>query len=154
MGGVGEAEEPAMGMIGAVGLVMGKPEGRLDRPGERGAQQGPAVVPAALMPGLRSHAHGRQLVCEAEPMQHARGVRADLNPGTHLAELTGLLVDVYVQPGPKQRERGGEPADAAADHADPQGRPSRIAFGQIPDLPGARMPFGSSASLIVSLKRL
>ena len=31
--------------------------------------------------------------------------------------------------------------------------PSRIAFGQMPCLPGERMPFGSSASLIVSLKR-
>jgi hypothetical protein len=31
---------------------------------------------------------------------------------------------------------------------------SRIPFGQIPCLPGERIPFGSSASLIVSLKRL
>src|SRR5207344_3523701 len=32
-------------------------------------------------------------------------------------------------------------------------RSGRIDFGQMPCLPGIRMPFGSSASLIVSVKR-
>ena len=48
-------------------------------------------------------------------MQNARGVRADLDAGAHLAQCPGLLVDVDVDAGAQQGQRGGQPTDAAAD---------------------------------------
>jgi hypothetical protein len=104
--------------IGAVHLVMRKPERGLQRFGERSAQQRSPVVPAALVLCQGPHAGSRQLLAEAEPVQDARGVRADLNAGADLAQRRGPLVDVDVEAGLQQRERCAEAADASADDRD------------------------------------
>ncbi len=59
-----------------------------------------------------------QRVLEAERMQHARAVGADLHAGAKLAQLRRLLIDVDVDAAPQQPERRREPADAAADDGD------------------------------------
>jgi hypothetical protein len=56
-------------------------------------------------------------------MQHARGVGTDLDAGPDLADRTGALVDVDVEPGLQQRQRCGDPPDAAADDRDRGGGP-------------------------------
>src|SRR2546426_2851047 len=55
-----------------------------------------------------------ELPADAQLMEHARAVRSELQPGAHFLQLRRLLVDVDVAAAPEQRERGGEPADAAA----------------------------------------
>ena len=55
------ADERAQ-QVGAVRLVVREAEGLDDGVAEVGAQQRPPVVPAALVPGQRAHAHPRQLV--------------------------------------------------------------------------------------------
>ena len=104
--------------VGAVHLVVREAELRLQRLRQRRAQERAAVVPAPLMPGQRTHAGARQRVGETEPVQDARGVRADLDAGADLAQRRRLLVDVHVQARAQQRERRREAADASADDAD------------------------------------
>ena len=108
-------------------LVVRGAERRLERLGERRAQQRAAVVPAALMPGQRPHAGRGELVGEPEPVQDARGVRADLDAGADLAQRRRLLVDMDVEARPQQRQRRRQAADAAADDADPA-EPHRATF--------------------------
>ena len=74
----------------------------------------------AGVPQPRRLAGGEELrrlerVLEAQRMQHARAVGADLHAGADLAQFRRLLVDLDLDPAPDQRERAGEPADAAAD---------------------------------------
>ena len=68
------------------------------------------------MHGERAHAARIHRVAEAETAQQARRIGADLDAGADLAELRRLLVDVDVAARLQDRERGGEPADAAAYH--------------------------------------
>jgi hypothetical protein len=51
-------------------------------------------------------------------MEDARGVGADLDARADLAYRRGSLVDVDVEPGLQERERGRDAADAAADDRD------------------------------------
>jgi hypothetical protein len=92
-----------------------------------------AVVPSALPPGKGSDAHPGERVGQPEPVQDPGRVRADLDAGADLGELTGLLVDVNVEASLEQGERGGEAPDAAAGDADREtlahltcGRTSRL----------------------------
>jgi hypothetical protein len=105
--------------IGAVHLVVGKAEGVLHQTAQGGAQERAAVVPAALVPGLRGDARPREIPRQPESVQDPRGVRADLDAGAHLRQLAGPLVDVDVEAGLQQRQRGAQAADAAADDGDP-----------------------------------
>ena len=112
--------------VGAVGLVMREAE-RLDHHvPERRAQQRPPVVPAALVEGQRAHAHTRQVVAQAQAVEDARGVGADLDAGADLAERVRALVDVDVEPGLEQGQRRSETADAASDDADRELLPSDL----------------------------
>ena len=54
-----------------------------------------------------------QLVADAERVEHARAVRGELHAGADLLQLGGLLVHVDVDAVLEQRQRGGQPADAA-----------------------------------------
>ena len=112
----GSAPTSAAQQVGAMHLVVRRAERGLHGVRERRAQQRAAVLPAALVPRERLHAHARQRVGQAEPVQDARGVGADLDAGADLAERAGLLVDLDVEAGPQQRQRRGGAADAAADH--------------------------------------
>ena len=115
--------------VGAVHLVMGEAELGLERLGQRGAEERSAVVPAPLVPGERLDAAARERVGEADAVQHPRRVRADLDAGPDLGQGRRLLIDLDVEPGAQQRECRGQPADAAADDADPHDRPSLAASG-------------------------
>jgi len=44
-------------------------------------------------------AEARQGIGQAEPVQDTRGIRADLDAGTNLAQLSRLLIDMRVDPG-------------------------------------------------------
>ena len=91
--------------VGAVHLVLREAE-RLDhRVAERRVQERPAVVPAALMPGEWAHAHRSQVGRQAEAIEEARGVRADLDAGADLAQRSRPLVHVHVEPCAMERQR-------------------------------------------------
>jgi hypothetical protein len=71
--------------VGAVHLVMGRPERGLHRLRKRSTQQRSAVLPAALVERQRPDAQAGQCICEAEPVQDTRGIGADLDAGANLA---------------------------------------------------------------------
>ena len=56
-----------------------------------------------------------QLLAKPEPDQEPRRVRPDVDAGADLGEPARLLVDLDVEAGLQQADRGGQPADAAAD---------------------------------------
>jgi hypothetical protein len=116
--------------VGTVELVVGEAERRLQRLGQRRAQQRAAVVPAALVPRQRLHAGPGQLLGEPEPVEDARGVRADLDAGADLAQRRRLLVHVDVEAGVQQRQRRAEAAEAPADDADRDPLGSRARGGR------------------------
>src|SRR4051812_22107253 len=100
-------------------LQMREAEGLLDGVAERGALERAPVVPAPLVPGERPDTDPLELPGEPDPVQDARRVRRDLNPGADLAQPARLLEDVHVETGIEQRERGAEATDPAPDDADP-----------------------------------
>ena len=61
------------------------------------------------------HADLLDRLAQAQRVEHAGAVRADLHAGAELLELRRLLVHVDRDAVPDQRQRRGEPADAAAD---------------------------------------
>ena len=118
------------------------------------------------------------LIVEGEPHDLARGELARVGPGRAAADRqprAGALRhrrarrDGGRAPGPRRARvglvgrhgRAAHAAGRAAARGRARGRtpqlerlrPLRIDFGQIPCLPGERIPLGSSASLIVSVKR-
>jgi hypothetical protein len=102
--------------VGAMQQVVRKPErGRHDS-GDRGTKQDPAIVPAALMPCQRPYAHACQCVGKAEPMQHARSFRADLDARAYVAVCPHAFIDAYIHACTQEGQRCGEAADATADH--------------------------------------
>ena len=103
--------------VGAVHLVVREAECGFERRGQGRAQQRPAIVPAALVPGHRSHARQREVLGESEAMQDAGGVRTDLHAGPDFAQRGGLLEDVDVEAVAQERQRRGESADPSADDA-------------------------------------
>lgn len=103
------------GQVAAMEMIVGCTEALLDFRAQRRALQRATVVPALLVDGERSHAPALHRVPEAQPMQQARGVGADLQAGADLAEARRLLVDLNVESGLEQRQRRGQPADATAD---------------------------------------
>src|ERR1043166_9571860 len=73
----------------------------------------PAVPEPDRLAG-RQHLHLFQRLLEAERMENAGAVGADLDAGAKLAQLGRLLIDVDVDSAPEQRERRRKPADARA----------------------------------------
>ena len=74
-------------------------------------------------PQLRRHvpgAHPPDPVAYPEPLQHPQAVRRQRHPRADLGQLLRLLIHLYVDPGPRQRNRRGDPADPAADNHRPQ----------------------------------
>ena len=54
-------------------------------------------------------------LAEAQRIEHARAVRADLHAGAELLQLGRLLIDIDADALPDQRQRRGQAADAGAD---------------------------------------
>ncbi len=104
--------------VAAMEVIVRRAERCLDLGPERRALQGAAVVPAPLVNGERPHAGAIERRLEAEADQQARGVGADLDAGADLADARRLLVDMDVEPGLQQVQRGRQAADAAADDGD------------------------------------
>jgi hypothetical protein len=97
---------------------MREPERGLQRLGERAAQQRAAVIPPALVPCDRLNPRRRQLLCQPQPVQYARRVRADLHAGADLAQRRCLLVHLHIEATTKQRQRRRETADPTSHDAD------------------------------------
>ena len=76
----------------------------------------------------RQHLHALERVLEAERVEHARAVGADLDAGADLLQLRRLLVDLDVEAALEQRQRRGQPADAAADDDDLFAAPCSLAL--------------------------
>ena len=74
----------------------------LDRPAKRNALNGDAL----------------ERVLQPERAQRPDHVGRDDDARAHLAQLRRLLVHGRLEPGLAQEERGGEPAQAAADDGD------------------------------------
>src|SRR5947207_15278293 len=93
--------------LGAMEMVVGRAELYFDRLAELRALQGAAVVPAALMESRRTHAAPCQSWAEAQQVQQAGGVRADLDAGADLRQDRRLLEHLHVAAGlqPRQRRR-------------------------------------------------
>ena len=95
-------------------LIIRKAEGFEHRIAERRPQQSAAVLPATLMKSQRPHAELGQFLAEAEMLDDARGVGADLDAGADLAHRARLLIDMDVKAGAQQIERSRRPTNAAA----------------------------------------
>ena len=89
-----------------------------DRLAQRRFGQRAAIVPAALVKERRPVRHLGAFLAKAEPDQKARRVRPDVDAGADFGEQARLLIDLHVEAGLQQADRGGEPADAAADDRD------------------------------------
>jgi hypothetical protein len=116
-GGHGRPQE--FRQIAAMEMIVGRAEGRLDLRAERRALQRAAIIPAALVHGERSHADFVHRGLQSQPDQQARGVGADLDAGADLADGGRLLVDMDIETGLQQLQRGREATDASADDGDP-----------------------------------
>src|SRR5215813_7341468 len=77
-----------------------------------------AAAPVTQDAAHRLDLDARQHLFEPERVQHARAVRADLNPGADFLELVGLLVELDIDAALEQSERRRKTADAAADDDD------------------------------------
>src|ERR1700722_2450480 len=66
----------------------------------------------------RQHLDFLQRVLEPERVKHAGAVGADLYTSAELAQFRRLLVDIDLDAAANERQRGDEPADAAADDRD------------------------------------
>src|SRR5262249_58674214 len=75
---------------------------------QRRALQGAAVLPAALMGAQRAHRLAVERRPEAETIEDACRVGPHVDATADLRELGGLLVDVDVEAGTAERDRGGE----------------------------------------------
>src|SRR5436190_15655514 len=73
-------------------------------------------APTANLPLRWNDLDARQRRLEAERIEDAGAVRADLDAGSDLLEFVGLLEHLHVDATAQQRQRGGEPADSGADH--------------------------------------
>src|ERR1700716_3534365 len=85
---------------------------------ERRALQGAAVIPAPLMGATRPHSLAQEPLGESELEQNTRRVRAHVDAAADMGQRRRLLVNIDLEPGLSQRQRGGQAADAAADHRD------------------------------------
>ena len=99
-------------------LVLREAERLDDRVSERRADEGPAVLPATLVPRERPYAHLGQVVREAQAVEDAGRVRADLDPGADLADRARLLVHLHVEAGAVERQRSRQATDPGAHDRD------------------------------------
>ena len=114
---LGERAQERAQQVGAMDLVVGKPNASHERVAEgRLEQRAPSSSGAG---GRRGRGpHRAKLVGQPEAMQHARRVGADLDARADLAQSSGTLVDADVESSAQERERRRESADAAADDRD------------------------------------
>src|SRR5205823_1823480 len=75
---------------------------------------GLAGLPMADFLALRLARQGLELLADAKRVEHARAVRRELHAGADFLQLRSLLVDIDVDAVLEQRQRGAQPADAAA----------------------------------------
>ena len=85
-------------------LVVGEAERLDDRVAQRCSQQGPTVIPTALVHRGRTHSDPSKLLAQTETMQNARRVRADLNPRANIAQRPCSLVQVHIDSRLQQRQ--------------------------------------------------
>src|ERR1700730_15914877 len=79
---------------------------------------GLAGAPMAYLPRARDDLNAGQRIAQAQRIEDARAVRTELNARPYFFEHGRLLVHIDVDATPQQRQRGGEPANAAADAND------------------------------------
>ena len=87
---------------------------------ERRALQGAPVLPASLVGEKRADALAVEPGSEAQSAQDAHRVRTHVDAATDLGKLGRLLIDVDLEAGLAQRQRGGEATDAATNNGDPE----------------------------------
>jgi hypothetical protein len=104
--------------VSAAKVIVGRAELCLDRGTERRPLQGSAIVPAPLMHREGAHADGVHCRIKPELSQQPGGVGADLDAGPNFDDARRLLIDVDIEPDLQKVQRGGESADASADHSD------------------------------------
>jgi hypothetical protein len=65
-----------------------------------------------------AHSEAAERLLESESMEDSRRVRTYLDAGADFAEFGGLLEDLDLEAGARERQRGGEAADPGADYDD------------------------------------
>ena len=92
---------------------------------ERRALQGAAVLPATLMSAEGPHRFFVERRAESQAIQDAGRVRPHVDSAADFGQLGRLLVDLDVEAGSVQGDRGGETAEAGADDGDSERRDAR-----------------------------
>ena len=93
---------------------VGRTVALLDPAPERQARQLGAARPVAHADRLGHADVGAQCARDAQPLEDARAVGADLDAGAFLVEGLAPLQDVRGNPAARERDRRGKAADAAA----------------------------------------
>ena len=101
--------------IGAVHVQVWKAVRRDGGRAEHGGRNDVAVLPVAHLGAFRHERDVAQALLQPEFEQHANTIRAELDAGADLAEMRRLFEHVHVEPAAPERERGRQPANAAAD---------------------------------------
>ena len=99
--------------VGAEEVELGRPEVLLHRRTELGAEEHGVVVPAPELDGRRQHADLAQRRQQPERLEQANGVRTELQRRADGGELRRLLEHLDRHALARERDRGGQPADAA-----------------------------------------
>ena len=108
-----------LGQVAAMEVIVGRAEVPPRPPARAAPAAGCGRRPSAADGRRRGRTPTASIAgFRPEPDQQPRGVGADLDAGADFADARRLLVDVDVEPGLQKMQRGGESADAAADHRD------------------------------------
>ena len=115
---VGDRRGENVEQLGAMEIVIWRSEVALAGVGERLARDYAAVVPSVDDDRARAHSEAAERLCEAEATQDSRRVGTYLDAGADFAQFSGLLEDLDLESGARERQRGGESTDPGADYDD------------------------------------
>ncbi len=104
--------------IGAVGDRVSVAEALAKIAGQRHAGDFRAAMAVHHDEILDEHRLVGNPFAQAEPVEHAEDIGAELDAGADFAEARRLFEDARGHPLARQRQRRGQPADAAADDED------------------------------------
>jgi hypothetical protein len=112
------AVEQRLMHVGAMDHRVGVAEAGTERVAERNLGDRAGVGRVQHHHAVVEDGAAARLLADAERVEGGEGVRRELDAGADLADLGGLLEHLDREAAPRQGERGGEAADAAAGDED------------------------------------